>query len=245
MEEDNAMAAVPSLPRPLEVKLKKLATNAQHTSSDHGKTPALPPLRIRPWNKVTIASVLTNGKCLTHVLDSSRDEIYHSWSKLESLQGNCDIEYRLVIAEDLPDTTQRILEPLLHDDLSILVDHSAGDANSAKYAELYTNVSRSPETISIALPCEPRRDSSADTPPSNREAVEPRPGRIPRRMIIYPQRLDTDWWTAPSTSDHHITLGENARSTYHRVSCRMLPKQGQSPPLCRPEPTRRRPKYFS
>lgn len=219
------MAAVPLLPGPLEAKLKVMAARGQHTSSDHGKTPASSSPSIWPSNKVTIASVLTNGECLTRVLDSSRDNLDQSWSKMETIQGNCDIGYRLVIAEDLPGATQRFFEPHLKDDLGMLVDHNAG---SAKHEELYMNVSKSPETISIALPCKVRGDSRADPP-------------LPWRSVIYPQwaTLDTHWSIVSSASDPDTTFGETVHVTYRRVSYRMLPKHGQNPPLCKPEPTRR------
>lgn len=88
-------------------------------------------------------------------------DIEEAWQEMKGSEKSKEIVCRLVFAEDLPRTTERLLE-FFGGDCRILIDHAANksDHDLASWEEqrsreeFHMNISEDPAAISIALPYE-------------------------------------------------------------------------------------------
>lgn len=79
--------------------------------------------------KVTLVLVTRKGALVANVVDSRSIDLEEAWEEMRKSKETEETVYRLILAEDLPGATERLLEKVLNEDCKILVDHLANDSN--------------------------------------------------------------------------------------------------------------------
>ncbi len=136
------------------------------TQAETGKSmnDGRPPIRgeFDEGHVVTLVLVTRKGTLITMAIDSRFDVLEEAWEEMTKSEESEEIVYRLVLAEDLPEATEKLLEQLLNGDRKILIDHAANqvdgfypDSNEQwSNARFHMNVSEPPAAVSVALPFE-------------------------------------------------------------------------------------------
>jgi len=222
------------------------------TQAETGKSmnDGRPPIRgeFDEGHVVTLVLVTRKGTLITMAIDSRFDVLEEAWEETTKSEKSEKIVYRLVLAEDLPEATETLLEQLLKADRKILSDHAANQVDGFypdsyeqwSKARFHMNVSEPPAAVSVALPFEVHwtgRSAVACCENVDLRLAKRHFHNMTSRLTHQSNSghyIRTEWHPVPPCGLH---VKHFLYIAYRRISLQFVTTPCQGPPICMSSPS--------